>query len=165
VRRASRTYSTSSFLAGPNGMPIPRRRPSVNRCRFPSSISSFRKISAYLIRSGRSNNPCNLSDPCNAGASHSDSSPDENGSQPTSIRCAHVTNSPPRTLGRDGLGRPDAVIATVEPDLNAQYHLGVGGYDGRTRYCVATAFKLGFKLGDPAGPTACNPQKSARTRR
>ena len=37
--------------AGPNGIPIPRRWASVNRCRFPSSISSFRKISAYSIRS------------------------------------------------------------------------------------------------------------------
>ena len=35
--------------------------------------------------------------------------------------------------------------------------LGGGGYDGRARYCVATAFKLGFKLGDLARPTACNP--------
>ena len=24
---------------------------------------------------------------------------------------------------------------------------GAGGYDGRTRYCVATALKLGFQIG------------------
>jgi hypothetical protein len=36
--------------------------------------------------------------------------------------------------------------------LECAVPLGGWGYDGRTRYCVATAFKLGFKLGDPARP-------------
>jgi len=41
--------------------------------------------------------------------------------------------------------------------LECAVPLGAGGYDGRTRYCVATAFKLGFKLGDLARSTARNP--------
>ena len=55
---------------------------------------------------------------------------------------------------RDDLTRPDAVDATVvgvseysPARLECAVPHGAGGYDGRTRRCVATALKLGFKLG------------------
>ena len=62
----------------------------------------------------------------------------------------------PRWLASASIIQPDLMRTTMTEiaklDKGAvDVTWGVGGCDGRARSCVATAFKIAFELGDPAG--------------